>query len=456
MVKYIEIMRTIVLINEDFLEMTLGQNTSLAYILSAIEIGHEVNVCRVSPDGSFKKDALEVIKLTQKNSQKLIKKYKEENQKLIALNGKPKLVKVKEIENNFKKIKISVSDIDFVIQRLEPMKSPFPPAGKIDPKKYLKNLANIFKGKIFNNPIDCYSDKDLPLILEKKFKNLATPTLKLKFSDKFNDKIYLAKNFGNKIVLKPENAAQGFGVFLIEFDKKGENIENILIKNLSDLVKTQTFKISEKKDLNKIIEILCYTQFCAANNISKNILVKDIKKTELKKGIKSLYGNEILVQPFLEGVRVGDIRINLAKNSQGNFEVTGAAFRKNINLNDDSFTTGIMSGHAIAKRAEEILTKKEQSDLIKKTDFIVASLNGFLKKKYKNCLEIGCDFLLKGDGAQAFLGEANHYCQALIPHSESLENQNGNKSFYKKIKGVRIAYNGGLGTVKYIIEQQIK
>ena len=60
-----------------------------------------------------------------------------------------------------------------------------------------------------------------------------------------------------------------------------------------------------------------------------------------------------------------------------------------------------------------------------------------LKEKYRNCTELGADFLLAGDQKNVFLNEINHHCPALIPLVEAAQKSD--------------KYDGGLGLVKEVV-----
>lgn len=462
-------MKTLILINEDFDKMILGQNTTLAYILAAVDLKHDVYIHKIAAEGFFSGEIIDAINLNFEKNSDLVRKYKELNN--LALTDSRK-VSVRDFgQINFAESKIKVTDVDYIIQRLEPMKPPFPPIGKIDIKEYLQKLQDIFSDKKFNNPSDCYDDKELPLILDQDRANLATPTLIAELFDFVEAENILRKNSSvtknnfptiknlcqtfqtNKIVIKPQNSAQGFGVFAVEFVADGDDLQKIQEHNFWS---HQSFKIKDKlpqDEFKKIVEILCFGQFLKTQNNNPKIQLQNFTPKAIKNGAISLYGEKILIQPFLAGVSLGDIRINLAKNKNGDFVVVGSVFRKNINENSDDFTTGITAGHARAARVEDVVTLDEEKNLISKINFILDKLNNdpALQKKYKNCLELGCDFLLKGDKKEVFLGEINHYCPALVPFSEALEQQTKNSSFYQKINGIKVPYDGGLAVMKEII-----
>jgi hypothetical protein len=439
-------MKILVLINEDFFETRLGINTSLAYCLACVDLGHQVFVYQIPENGDLKKQ-IEVIFLDKNNAQNLVDEFKLQNAKI----SEKKLVK-----DVFKsqKTQINFNEIDFVIQRLEPMKAPFPPVGSVNINQFLGDFSSrIFtKNKKYNLPINCYGDKELPLILGNE---IEVPT-EISF---FDDEDLIKKITQNlqkyqKIVMKPDDSAQGYGVFALGLDKNGFDVKYFKENILEDFLSIQNYKIKEVN--REIIEILLFLQQKKIKNEHFSQKIGDFDKKYLQKEAKKLYGDKILIQPFFEGVKTGDIRINLLKIDD-EFKVFGAIFRKSITNNQDEFKTSFITGSSSAKRIEEVLSQDEQDDLASKIAIILQKLNeSELRKKYQNCNELGLDFLLKGDEKQVFLGEANHYCQGLIPVSEALENEAKTESFYQKIGGISFDYDGGLGVLKNVVANHLK
>ncbi len=366
---------------------------------------------------------------------------------------------------------IFLHEIDFVVQRLEPMKAPFPPVGRISINNYLTQLKKLFPQKFtFNFLVEAYQDKEFPLQLAKKYEDLATPTAISFYGDlempkkvqemgkKYSE---IFKTSTQKIVLKPDDSAQALGVFAVEISATGLNLEQIKNKTIAQLSEVQLYEINAQElpsDIIEIINILCFVQFCKTKFTADQRLIADIAPQEIAQAINSLYGKKILMQPFLEGVRLGDIRINLAKMSDGNFKVVGAVFRHSIAHDEKNFTTCLTIGASRAQAIELDASVAEQKNLAQKINYILQQLNGdeALKTKYRDVLEIGCDFLLVGNQRDVFFGEANHHCPALMPLSESLEAAKKAPSFYEEINGLKVPYDGGLAVAKAIISQQIK
>ena len=375
-------MKTLVIINESLAEMFLGKNTTLAYILAAAD-SSDVYVWNFAENFC--------IKIDEKQAEILTKKYTEINRQIRNFSPEVAAVKVKDlIEENFVDA-IEITSDDLIIQRLEPMKAPFPPVGEKNINDVLRDLRAQFPRHIFNCPIG-FSDKEL-----EKFSDIATPTAEFKLSDKnYAQKIELMgeeyekiyQNFSpekkRKVVIKPKDLAQSLGVFALDLAKE-----------------------------------------------------KDVKKACIEHG-EELYREQILVQPFLEGVRQGDIRATIIKNEKSDFECAGYTFRKSLRAAEsEDFTTGYIVGGSTPRPILD-LTKNEREDLQKKCEKVLDVLNGELREKYRDVIELGADFILVGNGHQVFLGEINHNCPGLVPVSEAMSDE-------KK-------YEGGLGIAKRVIK----
>lgn len=470
-------MKILVIVNEDLEEMILGKSTTLAYIFAAVNLGFDVFVYKILADGNIL-DLAEVFYLNKNNSVALVDKYKSENHKIVdGLLGLNNQASSNISVNDFcisaqillQKKDILLSKIDFIIQRLEPMKAPFPPIGTTSINNFLLRLKKLFPQKfVFNFPINAYADKELPLVFSQDEVDLATPTAVSFYGDsEMPEKLQkIAKKYSEifatnqqKIVLKPDDSAQAFGVFALDIADDGLNLAQIKQKTIAELSKIQLYKVNASNDWNdisEIINILCFVQSCKAQKILDHQKIIDIDLLKIKEMINSLYGNKILIQPFLEGIKLGDIRINLAKMSDGNFKVVGAVFRKSISYDEKNFTTCLTGGASSAQAVEASLSQEEMRKLIKKVHLILHKLNQdkAIKSRYIETTEIGCDFLLVGNGSDIYFGEANHHCPALIPFSESLEKAQ-KTNFYDEISGLRVDYDGGLAIVGEIIKQQI-
>ena len=433
--------------------MVLGRNTSLSYILSCAKLGHEVYIYNLV--NSLPKNRAEAILAFHLTGNKtlcdnLIKNYQELNQEIMLCVAAANLeelhnLKIKKVadflpeQNELEAL--NLSDVEFVIQRLEPMKAPFPPAGEEDVNDILRQLKNLFPKLVFNCPINL-SDKEIPLQINQLLKDkIATPTAEFKLGDEnFSSalelmtqeyqKLYGAK--AAKLVFKPKNSAQSLGVFAVEFVENGLNLASLKARKIAELRATQIHEIKtdlDQKELKKIIEILCFVQ-----NTKSAKALADLTEDEILKTANSLYQDEVLLQPFLEGIKFGDIRTNFLKDAKGDFYIAGHTFRKSLHSTDKNFTTAYSTGGATSQPVT-VLLKEELKNLQIKTAAILEILNGPLKAEYRDSIELGADFILVGDGKNIFLGEINHHCQGLIPLSEAMA----------KAVDEDADYEGGLG-----------
>jgi hypothetical protein len=379
----------------------------------------------------------------------LVQNYQKINQEIVEL------VRKKDVESlsKFKSQKVAdflpkdlfcaslkLSEIDLVIQRLEPMKEPFPPVGEENIDEFLTGLKKAFPKVLFNCPINlCDKEitQEINLILDEK---IATPTAEFELEENAILAIQLMSKeyqniYGNKdvkLVLKPKNSAQSLGVFAVNFVENGWDLQAIKLQNSQDLRSAQRYKIKpnlDEKELQKVIEILCFVQ-----NFKGDEVIQNLPHDQILKAAKSLYNGKILVQPFLEGIKSGDVRVNFFKDADGNFYKAGQVFRKSLRNNEENFTTAYSTGGAIPQPIE-ILEAAEIANLSLKVEKILKILNGDLRQKYRDSIELGADFILVGNGADIFLGEINHHCQGLIPLGETMEKAMNDDAFYK----------GGLG-----------
>jgi len=430
-------MNSLIIINEDFLQMHLGQSTSLFYAVEEIKNGRDVYIFNLDKNSLPKNNSNEISCLfldkNHENSLKLVEKYEFFNQNIINLIKNQdfdgllslKTPEVREIMEKIPTKTIKFRDFDKIIQRLEPMKAPFPPIGDQNIDETLKSLKNLFPNKKIHLPINL-NDKIIPLKLNDILDyEIATPTAITSLEDEdLEEKIALLitkyqeiySSNNKKIVIKPINSAQSLGVFAIEFSKNGENYEKIVEKTANNLKKAQIFHIKDdldQKTLRKIFQILCFVQ---NSNLEEKI--KNIPQEKIIKNAAKLYNEEILIQPFIEGVKEGDIRANIMKNENDEFYLAGYVYRKSIQ-EGDNFTTCYSAGKALSLPIT-YLTKTEQENLRKKTNDILNILNNDLHQQYKNVLELGFDFLIIGNQKDILLGEINHHCPALLPISKNI------------------------------------
>lgn len=430
--------KALIILNDSLPQMLMGKSSNLAYILSLFELGFETFAYTL-PTENFFPSKLRVVKIGDKN---LLQKYKEVNFDLSEKLPLGSLMK------NFVETEINLSDFDLVFQRLEPMKSPFPPVGCENFNEILKIIQKTFPDKIINLPIDL-GDKKIVQEIDEILgdKKIGIPSIEFSLSDENFPSIFIA----NKVVLKPQNSAQSVGIFALEKSASGFDLETLKTLSISDLLKVQIYKIKDDlsaDNLREIIEILLAAQSLKSdkNNLEKYQNFSEVSRAEIIKIAHNLYNDKILLQPFLDGVKQGDIRVLLLKNSQEDFYIAGNVFRKNARVNDDlNFTTSYISGAAAAVSLDE-LSQDEQQDLAQKCQTLVGILNKNLRQKYQNSLELGADFILFGDSKTVMLGELNHTCPGLLPVAESLDKKSEK-------------YDGGLFYIKRailaVLERQI-
>ncbi len=494
--------KSLVIINEPFENMVLGKNASLSYIAAALELGHEVSIYNVPKTGPVFPESvtenMNVIKIDPNShfAHNLVVEYKKKNMELKSFMEKATTERSSEILQGYENVKVSaiseisgeeldrgqttnLAGVTNIIQRIEPMKAPFPPEGKSNLAEFLLKLKNNFPHLSFNCPIyevdgepQLLIDKDTPQrmneLLEAAGRPLiATPTREFKFgsdiSEQFADmseeykSLFPRKDFG-KLVLKPKDSAQSLGVFSIEFsnDEQAFDLESLKSTNLQSLKEAQIYKIKPSLDpseLKQITEILCYAESMKLESNKTDFLEKSatpiglIPEEEITAVAKNLYDNEILVQPFLEGVKSGDIRVNIFKNGDGDFELAGMTYRRSNRHTDDKFTTCLTTGGS-SPFTTSILEEAEKERLGENIKIMLGLLNNnpTLREKYQHSSEIGVDFLLQGDGKNVFLGEMNHHCPALAPISEITNAMQSPETPYN---------SGGLAIAKTAIQGQI-
>ncbi len=420
-------MKTAILLNEDFLEMRLGLNSTLAYILGAVDLGDEVYLVDV-------RDENKVTLLKKENCQNLINSYKKENQNLLN----PELGTeefVKNVDFTAKEVDFYLDDCDFLVQRLDPTHAPFPPKGGADYHEFLREylVDKNIKNQNFNYPVDCFLDKELPVKMGLDIE--VKSWISFVGDEGLAKKALQARDFSgcDKIVLKPDNSGQSMGVFALEFAENGLDFAGFEEIGLEKLQESQIYlaksDISEV-ELQKVIELLLFCQ-------SEKFGGEDL----------ALYNSKIIVQPFIEGVKKGDIRVNVAKVA-GKFEVFGVVFRKFAS--EDGFTTCVTGGMALPVSILGEITESEIADLSAKTKAAVDLLNGDLAQKYARSFELGFDFILKGDGKTVLLNEVNHACPALLPVAELIRSEEDG-ALDGEFCCEEFEYDGGLALLKNIM-----
>ncbi len=400
-------MKKLVIINNEPIEnMAIGLNSTLFYALINIFHGKKVYFLDVSKwDNTFIINP-SLLELQQDLALELLSKYKQENnlirdkakqqQKHILsivsqyLNTKNLLKNI----TNQKEIEQIVKEASF-LNRLEPMKAPFPPCGLENFQEFLTKLQQNFSN--IHCPVDL-SDKEY-------VNNLSTPTASFKTKNLWQNQQKIQNAFlqvitdfkklypqlpNIKIVIKPKDSAQSTGVFSIEFIEQKE--EFVALNSQQYLVSNNILKSSAKSQTDLLINLL--QKQCFQNNNSQQKII-------------DIYGAEILLQPFLAGITIGDFRTILFKDNQQKFYVAGTVFRKKISQN--SFTTCTTAGQSIITTADKYL--KNLQPFINKTLKYLQENN----LKYKNVHFMGLDFIAKtADAKEFFLGEMNMHCPALI------------------------------------------
>ena len=430
-------MKSLLIINENILETRLGQNTSLYYLVNALRDKRDVYIFNVDqhhlPNDSNSPISCLFLDANSDSATLLIEKYAFFNEKIINLTKNEafdellglNIPTIREFIDHFEQKDATLASFDEIIQRLEPMKAPFPPHGNANIDDVLLQLKTLLGNRKVHLPIKLH-DKILPLTLNDILGyEVATPTFMTSLDDATpHEKIDLATqkyqhiyaSTQKKIVIKPLNSAQSLGVFAIEFCEDGHDLNTILTQTSHQLNKAQIFHIKDNlayEELKQILHLLCYVQ--TTNHDQR---LSDITPDEITTQAGTLYQDQILIQPFIEGVRQGDIRANIMKNNHGEFYLAGYVYRKSIQK-DDNFTTCYSGGKAISLPIT-YLTKDEQEELKECTVQILNILNNELKDEYHNVLELGFDFLLVGDNTHILLGEINHHCPALLPISRRM------------------------------------
>lgn len=373
--------KILTIINEPFDKMLLGKNATLSYIVAASNFG-AVYVWNLAQNFC--------VRISDSQIKILHENYSRINQQIRQFKPQADNLKVADLINAEICALPEINRQDLIIQRLEPMKAPFPPIGERNIDDVLLELKQKFPHNFFHFPRH-FSDKELD-----EFNDIATPTAEFSLNDenrntavKSMGEIYakIYRNGKKKVVIKPKNLAQSLGVFALDLAEE-----------------------------------------------------KDVRSACIEHG-EQFYQEKILAQPFLEGIRQGDIRANILKNSDGDFECLGYVFRKSLRAeNSENFTTGYIVGGSTPRPISD-LTKYEQEDLHEKIKKILGILNGKLRQKYHHILELGADFILVGNNKSVMLGEINHHCPGLMQIAEALNEKN---------------YASGLGFANTAIQTIIK
>jgi len=400
-------MKQLVIINNEPIEnMAIGLNSTLFYALINIFQGKKVYFLDVSKwDNTFIINP-SLLELQQDLALELLSKYKQENnlirdkakqQQKHILSTVSQYLNTKNLLKNItnqKEVEKILKEAIF-LNRVEPMKAPFPPCGLENFQEFLTKLQQKFSN--IHCPVGL-SDKEC-------ISNLSTPTASFKTKNLWQNQQKIQNAFlqvtadfkklypqlrNIKIVVKPKDSAQSTGVFSIEFTEQKE--EFIALNTQQYLVSNNILKSSAKSQTDLLINLL-QKQCFQSNNSQQKII--------------DIYGAEILLQPFLAGITIGDFRTILFKDNQQNFYVAGTVFRQKISQN--GFTTCATAGQSIITNADKYL--KNLQPFINKTLKYLQENN----LKYKNVHFMGLDFIAKtADAKEFFLAEMNMHCPALI------------------------------------------
>jgi len=486
---------TLITINEPFEDMVVGRNGTLSYIVAALELGQDVYIHNLpknpTPSQAFPSDPnaqVPAIRITADSSwaKELVAAYKSENKEYLAVvvgelekqKANPQypfgteLLKIAKQQvkhgrdlTQLQSVNIPLREVNFMVQRLEPMKAPFPPEGVEDFDVALTNMQSALPGLVFSAPIGI-SDKE-NLQINKDLKRLgreeiATPTTEFTldgdfmaaFEPMFAKSVEIFEGSKPRIVLKPKDSAQSCGVCAIELDEAGHDLASLQKMTIEELShQAHKFKPGlAAAEMTQMAEILLYAQRIVTDSAQMAEVGRktagEISRDEIREKARELYNGQILAQPFLQGVKRGDIRANIIKDEKGNFVVDGYTYRASARKEGDhGFTTCYTTGAAVSAPIQ-FLSEKEQENLAKNTAILLELLNGDYREKYRDVREIGVDFVPVGDKAQnVVLGEINHACPALGPISEVL------KEAVRRINNPQVdsTYDGGINYAKKAI-----
>ena len=402
--------KLVIINNEPVENMSVGLNSTLFYALISASQGKKVYFLDISKYHDIFDKTPNLLALNQDIVLQLLNQYKNENN-LIRHKAKQQqkhiLSTVSQyfnIENLLKNI-TNQQEVEQIfkeatlLNRLEPIKKPFPPYGSENFLQFLIKLQQKF-GNI-HCPINL-SDKEY-------INNLSTPTVSLKTKHLWQDQQQISDAFSQvianfkklyphlpniKIVVKPKDSAQSIGVFSIEFTKQKQTIN--ILNNQQYLVSNHILQDSPTLQANFLTNLL--QKQCLQNN-----------NQDSQQEIINFYGEEILLQPFLLGIEIGDFRTILLKNIQQQFYVAGTVFRQKITQSKNGFTTCATKGQSIITNADQYL-KKLQPFINKALQYLQEN-----SQKYSNVHFMGLDFIAQTSDANAFfLGEMNMHCPALI------------------------------------------
>lgn len=403
--------KLVILLNEPIENMAVGLNSTLFYALLAISQGQEVYFWQMQNEVDFLTKTPNIWQLNQEVAWQLLAKYAEENNK-IRENAKQQKAYHLSTLGQFLADQALTTSIDgqqeiekifataTFLNRLEPMKSPFPPEGKQDFAECLAKLQQKFSA--LHCPIGL-SDKEY-------IAGLSTPSQAINTQDLWQKpallhvavlqtvacfkKLYLQEK-NAKIVIKPKDSAQSTGVFSIEFVEFNGQINAEEKQQQTKQYQLPVAILENPQQLTTALHLFLQQQ-------CKN-----------SQTIVDVYGKEILLQPFLLGIAIGDFRTILLKDRNQQFVVAGTVFRQKIaslqNNQPQTFTTCVTAGQAVVSEADKYLVHLQK--------FIDKTLQYLQEnsQKYQNVHFMGLDFIAKNlDATDFYLGEMNMHCPGLI------------------------------------------
>jgi hypothetical protein len=169
----------------------------------------------------------------------------------------------------------------------------------------------------------------------------------------------------NRIILKPINGAQGYGIYYVRKNEK-------------------TFHVKTEKQ----------------KQIISRIFPNELK---LKAWLDSLLTrHEYLVQPYLElsneEMKPQDIRILLQKNEHGKWLVRGNGVRQG---NTGGILSNLSAGGTVTNFAEWMKTipSSKRAYILSELEYIITNLPQLLEKEFLPLFEIGIDIGVAKDGS---------------------------------------------------------
>lgn len=400
-----------ILINEDPKNMVMGLNSTLLYMVFLNQFYDKIILIRLDQNPNFLTDYFDYYQFDKILANQLLPQYEIANQnlrenyqknilnKFITINDLSQQLTRDLLKKSLYKISVdSLNDYD-ILNRVEPMKAPFPPAGSHNINIFLEQLLKKFP--TVHAPLNL-SDKEIidglstpTQIIDSNFLDENSKILQEKILLTIQDyqKLYPKSN-SPKIVFKPKDSAQSLGVFSLEFLNNYNVPEQ---ENTSLQAKKQQYQIAQNilqdsQKLNDFIKKICQIQ-------------------NFEKPINELYGEQILIQPFLAGINIGDFRTIIFKDKSQKFFIAGGVFRKKNpqTIQDNNFTTCATTGQSMPVSCEQF-EKYLQPFNQKIVDYLNRN-----SQKYRLVNFVGADIIASDITCQnLWLGELNFHCPALI------------------------------------------